>query len=336
MDFLITGAAGFIGFHLSKRLLQEGASVVGIDNLNPYYDVSLKKGRLEQLETDSSFEFVKVDLEDRAGMEEVFRRFSFTTVVHFAAQAGVRYSLVNPYGYVNSNLLGLVHMLECCKEKKIEHLVFASSSSVYGANTRMPLSVHHGADHPISLYAATKRAGELIIHSYAALYAIPSTCLRFFTVYGPWGRPDMAYFKFTKNIVEGEPIEVYNYGKMKRDFTYIDDIIEGVFRILARKPKHDTDWESDNPDPSASFAPYKIYNIGNSDPVDLLEFISILEEELGKRVEKKLLPLQAGDIVATYANIADLESAVGFRPKTTMRDGIKAFVHWYREYYKIT
>lgn len=330
---LVTGAAGFIGFHLSKRLLERGDLVVGIDNLNNYYDVRLKIARLSQLEVHPNFGFFKVDLADRAGMAELFARDQFQRVVNLAAQAGVRYSIDNPYAYVDSNLVGFLNILEGCRHHQVEHLVFASSSSVYGLNTQMPFSVHHNVDHPISLYAATKKANELMAHTYAHLYGLPTTGLRFFTVYGPWGRPDMALFKFTKAILEGEPIDVYNYGQMRRDFTYIDDIIEGVVRVLDHLPTPNPNWSSDSPDPGRSRAAYRLYNIGNHQPVELMQFIATLERFLGKTAHKNLLPMQAGDVPATYAEVADLQQAVGFQPSTSIAVGIERFVEWYKSYY---
>ncbi len=327
---LVTGAAGFIGSHLVKRLLERGDEVVGLDNLNDYYDVNLKKARLSQLENHQNFRFIKLDLANREGMAELFAREKFQRVVNLAAQAGVRYSIENPYAYVDSNIVGFVNLLEGCRHHGVEHLVFASSSSVYGLNTKMPFSVHHNVDHPISLYAATKKANELMAHTYAHLYGIPTTGLRFFTVYGPWGRPDMAYFKFTKAILDERPIDVYNSGNMLRDFTYIDDIIEGVVRVLDRLPKPNTDWSGEFPDPGSSPARYRLYNIGNNNPVELMRFIETLEKALGKPAKKNLLPLQAGDVPATYADVADLEQEVGFKPQTSIEEGIGRFVEWYK------
>ena len=331
---LVTGAAGFIGFHLSKRLLERGDEVVGLDNLNDYYDVNLKLNRLKQITMRQNFKPVRLDLAEREGMSRLFREEKFDAVVNLAAQAGVRYSLVNPHAYVDTNLLGFVNILEGCRHTAVKHLVFASSSSVYGANTNMPFSVHHNVDHPVSLYAATKKANELIAHTYASLYKLPSTGLRFFTVYGPWGRPDMALFLFTKAILEGKPIDVFNYGKMQRDFTYIDDIVEGVIRVLDKVPSPNPEWSGDSPDPSTSYAPYKLYNIGNHNPVELMDFIGVLEDCLGRKAEKNLLPIQAGDVPATYADVDDLIRDVGFKPSTSIETGIKNFVDWYREYYK--
>jgi len=333
---LVTGAAGFIGFTLSKRLLERGDKVVGLDNLNDYYDVNLKLSRLKQITMQENFKPVRLDLSDRDGMAQLFREENFDVVVNLAAQAGVRYSLINPHAYVDTNLVGFVNILEGCRHNSVKHLVFASSSSVYGANTHMPFSVHHNVDHPVSLYAATKKANELMAHTYASLFKLPSTGLRFFTVYGPWGRPDMALFLFTKAILEGKPIDVFNYGKMQRDFTYIDDIVEGVVRVIASIPGPNPEWSGDKPDPSTSYAPYKLYNIGNNNPVELMQFIEVLEDCLGKKAEKNLLPIQAGDVPATYADVDDLIKDVGFKPSTSIEDGIRKFVEWYKGYYKIS
>ena len=335
MKYLITGAAGFIGFHLSKRLLGQGNSVVGIDNLNEYYDVNLKKARLNELKDDPGFTFHKLDLVDRKGIEKLFSENNFDYVVNLAAQAGVRYSLENPHAYVDSNIVGFLNILEGCRHNDIKHLVFASSSSVYGANTMMPFSVHHNVDHPVSLYAATKKSNELMAHSYASLYKLPCTGLRFFTVYGPLGRPDMALFLFTKAILENRPIDVFNLGKMKRDFTYIDDIVEGVIRVTDKIPEPDTGWNSDNPDPATSYAPYRIYNIGNNNPIELMKFIEVLEGCLGKKAEKNLLPMQPGDVHETCADVDDLIN-IGFKPSTPIEKGIKKFVEWYLRYYSKT
>ena len=330
---LVTGAAGFIGFHLTGRLLKAGYSVIGLDNVNDYYDINLKKARLALLENSPDFQFVKMDIADRQHMTSLFEKEKPEIVIHLAAQAGVRYSLINPYAYLDSNLAGFLNILEGCRHNKIKHLVYASSSSVYGANTRMPFSIHHNVDHPVSLYAATKKANELMAHTYASLYNLPCTGLRFFTVYGPWGRPDMALFLFTKAILEERPIDVYNNGKMQRDFTYIDDIVEGVFRVMNKIPEPDPNWNGTHPDPATSFAPYRIYNIGNNNPVELLEFINILEKQLGKKAVMNLLPLQPGDVPATYADVDDLMKDVGFKPATSIEDGIRHFVKWYRDYY---
>ena len=331
-SILVTGAAGFIGFHLSMRLLADGYMVVGLDNLNDYYDVRLKEARLERLKAFDNFRFVRLDLADREGMERLFADYEFDRVVHLAAQAGVRYSLENPHAYVESNLMGFMNVLEGCRHGKVGHLVFASSSSVYGANTLMPFSVHHNVDHPVSLYAATKKANELMAHAYAALYQIPCTGLRFFTVYGPWGRPDMALFLFTDAILHGRPIDVYNRGAMKRDFTYIDDIIEGIVRVMELIPEPNTNWSGDSPDPGTSFAPYKIYNIGNNNPVELMRFIEAIEDTLGMKAEKNLLPIQPGDVPATFADVDDLIKDVGFKPATPIEEGIEKFVEWYEEW----
>ena len=332
---LVTGAAGFIGFHLSQRFLDAGDTVVGIDNLNDYYDVSLKKSRLAQLENHRRFRFIRMDIADREGISALFKKEAFELVAHLAAQAGVRYSIVNPYAYIDSNLVGFINILEGCRQQKVQHLVFASSSSVYGANTLMPFSVHHNVDHPLSLYAATKKANELMAHTYASLYNLPCTGLRFFTVYGPWGRPDMALFLFTKAILEDHPIDVYNQGNMKRDFTYIDDIIEGVYRVAAKIPAPNPKWQGNHPDPATSFAPYKIYNIGNNHPVELIYFIETLEKNLHKKAKKIFLPMQPGDVPATCADVDDLMADVGFKPATSIEEGIKKFLSWYKDYYKL-
>lgn len=332
---LVTGAAGFIGFHLAKRLLDGGCEVVGLDNVNDYYDVNLKTARLAQLEGRSNFRFLKMSLEDRKGISELFASERFDTVVNLAAQAGVRYSLTNPYAYIDSNISGFINILEGCRHNKVKHLVYASSSSVYGANTTMPFSVHHNVDHPVSLYAATKKANELMAHTYSSLYGIPTTGLRFFTVYGPWGRPDMALFLFTRAILEGKAIDVFNNGKMQRDFTYIDDIVEGVCRVMDRVPEGSPAWDGADPDPGTSYAPYKIYNIGNNSPVELLKFIEVLEQALGKEALKNFLPIQAGDVPATYADVDDLMRDVNFRPATSIEEGVGRFVAWYREFYGV-
>ena len=330
---LITGAAGFIGYHLCSRLMEQGDRIVGIDNINDYYDVNLKLNRLKQIEGKRNFTFIKLDITDREGIHKLFAKEKFDIVVNMAAQAGVRYSLINPYTYIDSNINGFINILEGCRHHEVKHLVYASSSSVYGANTKMPFSVHHNVDHPISLYAATKKANELMAHTYASLFRIPCTGLRFFTVYGPWGRPDMALFIFTKSIVEGKPIEVFNHGKMKRDLTFIDDIVEGVVRVIDKIPESNSKWDGGSPDPATSFAPYKLYNIGNNNPVGLLRFIEVLEDCLGKKAEKRLLPLPAGDVPATYADVDDLIRDVGFKPVTPIEVGIKKFVEWYKIYY---
>jgi UDP-glucuronate 4-epimerase len=330
---LVTGAAGFIGFHLARRLLIDGCQVVGIDNINPYYDVALKEARLQKLQDKSNFMFMEMDLTNRKQLGRLFAQQAFDVVVNMAAQAGVRYSIENPYAYVDSNLVGFVNLLECCRHNQVGHFVFASSSSVYGANTAMPFSVHHNVDHPVSLYAATKKANELMAHTYSHLYRLPSTGLRFFTVYGPWGRPDMALFLFTRAILEDQPLKVFNHGKMQRDFTYIDDIIEGVARVLGRLPQANPDWSGSAPDPGTSSAPYKIYNIGNNNPVELIKFIEVIEAALGKQAQKKFMDLQPGDVVATYADVDDLMQDVGFKPATPIEIGVKRFVEWFKDFY---
>ena len=336
MKYLITGAAGFIGFHLSKRLLEQGNSIVGIDNLNEYYDVNLKKARLSRLKGDPEFTFYKLDLVDRKGIEKLFSENEFDSVVNLAAQAGVRYSLTNPHAYIDSNIVGFLNILEGCRGGGIKHLVFASSSSVYGANTKMPFSVHHNADHPLSLYAVTKKTNELMAHSYSSLYKLPCTGLRFFTVYGPLGRPDMALFMFTRAILENRPIDMFNQGKMKRDFTYIDDIIEGLVRVIGKIPAPVTTWNSDNPDSATSYAPYRIYNIGNNNPIELMKFVEVLEDCLGKKAEKNLLPMQPGDVPGSYADVDDLVKNIGFKPSIPIEKGIGEFVEWYLDYYEKT
>jgi len=332
---LVTGAAGFIGFYLSKRLVERGDEVVGLDNLNDYYDVGLKLARIKQMSMERNFRPVRMDLADRKEMARLFSEERFDMVVNLAAQAGVRYSLVNPYAYADSNLNGFLNVLEGCRHTAVKHLVFASSSSVYGANTQMPFSVHQNVDHPVSLYAATKKANELMAHAYSSLYSLPCTGLRFFTVYGPWGRPDMAYFLFTKAISEGRPIDVFNHGRMQRDFTYIDDIIEAVVRVIDRVPAPDPHWDAAKPDSASSYAPYRLYNIGNNNPVELLRFIGIIEECLGRKAVKNLLPMQPGDVPATYADVDDLMRDVDFKPSTPLEEGLKRFVEWYKGYYKV-
>ncbi|MDF0676377.1 MAG: NAD-dependent epimerase [Nitrospira sp.] len=332
---LVTGAAGFIGFHAAMRLLERGDQVIGLDNINDYYDVRLKQARLAQLTPNERFRFVKLDLSNRQGMRDLFAGEPIRRVVHLAAQAGVRYSLTNPHAYTESNVEGFINILEGCRRSNIEHLVYASSSSVYGGNTHMPFSTHDNVDHPVSLYAATKKANELMAHCYAHLYQLPCTGLRFFTVYGPWGRPDMALFIFTKAILEGKPIEVFNQGRMKRDFTYVDDIVEGVIRTLDHPATADPTWSGDRPTPGTSSASARIYNIGNHRSVELLHFIEVLEQALGKKAEKKLMPLQPGDVPATYADIDDLTNDVGFKPTTPIEEGIPRFVKWYREFYRV-
>ncbi len=335
MKILVTGAAGFIGSHLTQRLLARGDEVVGIDNLNDYYDVRLKEARLARLTGRAGFSFQKVELADRAGMEALFRSVRPQRVVNLAAQAGVRYSLQNPHAYVDSNLVGFVNILEGCRHNGVEHLVYASSSSVYGANTTMPFSVHQNVDHPLSLYAATKKANELMAHTYSHLFALPTTGLRFFTVYGPWGRPDMALFLFTKAILEGRPIDVFNEGCMRRDFTYVDDIVEGVIRVTDRVATANPEWDGARPDPGTGRAPYRLYNIGNNNPVELMHLIRCLESELGRTAEKRMLPMQPGDVPATYADVDDLVRDVGFKPATSIEDGVRHFVAWYRGYHGV-
>ncbi len=335
MRVLVTGAAGFIGSHVAHRLLDRGDDVVGLDNLNDYYDVSLKESRLARLTSRPGFRFQQVDVADRQRMPELFASGGFEGVVHLAAQAGVRYSLTNPHAYVDSNLVGFTNILEGCRHARVRHLVYASSSSVYGANTQMPFSIHHNVDHPLSLYAATKKANELMAHTYSHLYGLPTTGLRFFTVYGPWGRPDMALFLFTRAILEGRPIDVFNNGRMRRDFTYIDDIAEGVVRVLDRVASANPDWNGARPDPGTSAAPYRLYNIGNHEPVELMRMIDVLEQCLGRTAEKNMLPMQPGDVPATYADVDDLQADVGFHPGTPIEEGVRRFVEWYRAFYQV-
>ncbi len=335
MRVLVTGAAGFIGYHLCKRLLTEGYTVVGIDNLNDYYDPKIKTDRLDMLTGNERFTFNKVDLADAEGLKEIFLEVKFDAVINLAAQAGVRYSIENPAVYVSSNIVGFANILECCRHHDAGQLIFASSSSVYGANTQMPFSVKDNVDHPLSLYAASKKSNELLAHTYASLYNLPVTGLRFFTVYGPYGRPDMALFLFTKAIVEGKPIDVYNHGKMRRDFTYVDDIVEGIFRLTRKPSVANPNWNGDTPDPSSSFAPYRIYNIGNNEPVELGYFIEVIEQSIGKKAAKNFMDIQPGDVPATFANIDALEEAVGYRPATSIETGVKRFVEWYLDYYKV-
>lgn len=333
-NILITGIAGFIGFHLGKRLLDRGDRVVGLDNLNDYYDVKLKKARLAQLNAHPNFHFEKINIADRDRLAQLFTHYRPEIVINLAAQAGVRYSLMNPHAYVESNLVGFLNILEGCRHNEVKHLVFASSSSVYGANTHMPFSVHDNVDHPVSLYAASKKANELMAHTYSHLYDLPCTGLRFFTVYGPYGRPDMAYYKFTQAILQDCPIDVYNNGQMQRDFTYIDDIVAGVVLVSDKIPQADPSWSTENPDPGTSYAPYRIYNIGNNHPVQLLKMIEILEGLLGRKARKNMLPMQPGDVRATYADIADLQKDVGFRPSTSIEKGLELFVNWYMDWSK--
>ena len=355
MKILVTGTAGFIGFHLAKRLLERGDEVVGIDNINDYYDQRVKYGRLKETGIIESlhdgenidynkilnskkypnYKFIKLNLEDRENLEKLFKKEKFDTVINLAAQAGVRYSLVNPYAYVDSNIVGFVNLLENCRHNDIKHLTYASSSSVYGLNETMPFSVHDNVDHPISLYAASKKSNELMAHTYSYLYNLPTTGLRFFTVYGPWGRPDMALFLFTKAIIEDKPIDVFNYGNMQRDFTYIDDIVEGVIRVNDNPPKGNPDWSGKNPDPGSSKAPYKIYNIGNNNPVKLMDFIEAIEKRLGKIAKKNMLPIQPGDVPATYADVSDLVEDLGYKPQTSVEEGVNNFIKWYREFFNV-
>jgi UDP-glucuronate 4-epimerase len=332
---LVTGAAGFIGFHTARRLLEHGRTVVGLDNMNAYYDLALKEARCKELEQDAKFRFARMDLADRTGIASLFAKYRFPLVVHLAAQAGVRYSLVDPHAYVDANLQGFINILEGCRHHGCRHLVFASSSSVYGANTRLPFSVHDNVDHPISLYAASKKANELMAHAYAHLFRVPTTGLRFFTVYGPWGRPDMAMFIFASAILEGRPIRLFNFGKMRRDFTYIDDIVEGVVRVLDRVPAGNPAWTGDKPDPGTSAAPWRVFNIGNNRSVEVTYLVELLEAELGRPAKKELVPIQPGDVAETCADIDDLVRAVGFRPSTTIEQGVHRFVDWYRSYYEV-
>ena len=335
MKVLITGAAGFIGSALALRLLERGDEVIGIDNLNDYYDVALKEARLARTSAHSGFTDIRINLEDRSGIADVFARHKPDRVVNLAAQAGVRYSLENPCAYVDTNLVGFINILEGCRHNDVEHLVYASSSSVYGSNTKMPFSVHDNVDHPVSIYAATKKAGELMAHTYSHLYRLPTTGLRFFTVYGPWGRPDMSPILFARKILAGEPIDVFNYGKHRRDFTYIDDIVEGVIRTMDHTAEPNPEWDAANPDPGTSRAPYRIYNIGNQQPVELMQYIEVLEECLGRKAEKNLLPLQDGDVPDTYADAEDLANDVGYKPNTPITTGIRNFVDWYVDYYNV-
>ena len=334
MRVLVTGTAGFIGNALAIRLLERGDEVLGLDNVNDYYDTQLKEARLGRIKGHSQFEEARIGLENRDAVNRVFASFKPQRVVNLAAQAGVRYSLKNPYAYADSNLTGFLNVLEGCRHHEVEHLVYASSSSVYGANTTIPFSVHHNVDHPVSLYAATKKANELMAHTYSHLYSLPTTGLRFFTVYGPWGRPDMAYFSFTQKILADQPIDVFNYGNCQRDFTYIDDIVEGVIRSLDKPPSPNPNWDAQHPDAATSYAPYRLYNIGNNSPVELLYFIEVLEKALGKKAQRNLLPAQPGDVPTTFADVDDLTRDVGFKPSTSIEDGIARFVEWYREYYR--
>lgn len=333
MKVLVTGSAGFIGNKLSQRLLERGDEVIGIDNLNDYYDVSLKEARLSRILDHKNFTEARIDLENKAAVQELFTKHKPQRVVNLAAQAGVRYSLKNPYAYIDTNIMGFINILEACRHNDVEHLVYASSSSVYGANTNMPFSVHNVVDHPVSLYAATKKSNELMAHTYSHLYRIPTTGLRFFTVYGPWGRPDMALFLFTKNILADKPIDVFNYGNHRRDFTYIDDIVEGVIRTLDKIPTANENWSGDHPDPATSLAPYKLYNIGNNNPVELRHYIEVLEDCLGKKAQQNLLPLQLGDVPDTYADVEALVEDVDYKPATSIETGIAKFVSWYKDFY---
>ena len=334
-NILVTGCAGFIGFHLAKRLSEAGETVIGIDNINDYYDPALKTARLDILGSNQNFTFLKLDLADRAGMQSLFERFRFPVVVHLAAQAGVRYSLQNPHAYSASNLEGFINVLEGCRQVDTRHLMFASSSSVYGANTKLPFSVHDNVDHPVSLYAATKKANELLAHSYSHLYQLPTTGLRFFTVYGPWYRPDMALYVFARAISEGRPINLFNHGNMRRDFTYIDDVVEAMFRLMGRPPSGNPDWSGEKPDPGSSKAPWRIHNIGNNKPEELTHVVALLERAMGREARKNMLPMQAGDVIATFADIDDLVRETGYRPQTAIEDGIARFVAWYREYHRL-
>lgn len=334
MTILVTGAAGFIGYHLCQALLAQGKTVIGIDNLNDYYDVSLKQARLKQLKTQQRFVFQQLDIIEHNTMAQLFSRQAFTVVIHLAAQAGVRYSLANPHSYIDSNVVGFMNILEGCRTQQVEHLVYASTSSVYGANSKQPLNESDGCNHPLAIYAATKKANELMAHSYASLYQLPCTGLRFFTVYGPWGRPDMALFKFTRNILNNQPIDVYNHGKMTRDFTYIDDIIAGILGVTDQPAQPDPDWDSDRPDPASSYAPYRIYNIGNGQPASLMDYIHALEKALGKSAQYHMMPLQDGDVLSTHADTTRLQQAIGYQSHTGIQSGVDRFVAWYRDYYK--
>lgn len=335
MKILVTGAAGFIGYYTAKQLLERGETVIGLDNFNDYYEVSLKESRAEQLAPFENFRMVRMDLADRAGIEKLFSDERFDKVVHLAAQAGVRYSIENPHSYIDSNIIGTMNILEGCRHNEVQHLVYASSSSVYGANSTMPFSIHQNVDHPLALYGATKKANELMAHTYSNLYDLPTTGLRFFTVYGPYGRPDMALFKFTRNIIEGKPIDVFNYGKHRRDFTYVEDIVEGVIRTMDHTARPNPDWDAAKPDPGTSRAPYRIYNIGNQQPVDLMRYIEVIEECVGRTAEKNMLPMQPGDVPDTWADTEDLANDVDYRPSTPVEEGVRRFVDWYVDYYNV-
>ncbi|MBZ9687777.1 NAD-dependent epimerase [Clostridium estertheticum] len=335
LKVLITGAAGFIGYHLSTLLIGKEYQVIGIDNMNDYYDVALKEGRLALLKKHENFSFYKIDLKDKEAIDDLFNSHKFDYVINLAAQAGVRYSITNPYAYVDSNLIGFVNILEACRNNPVKHLLYASSSSVYGGNKEAPFSTNHNVDHPVSLYAATKKSNELLAHAYSELYKIPTTGLRFFTVYGPWGRPDMAYFLFTDAILSGQPIKVFNHGKMERDFTYVDDIVEGIYKLIPLAPRGKPDYDETKDDLSSSFAPYKIYNIGNNQPVQLEKFISVIEDKLGKKAEKIYMKMQTGDVLRTYADVSDLERDINFKPSTSIESGLGKFVDWYKDFYKI-
>lgn len=335
MKILITGVAGFVGYHLSLNLLRAGHNIIGIDNLNEYYDKNLKKDRNNNLSKNYNFEFKEVDLSIKNDLNDIFEEYQPEIVINLAAQAGVRYSIENPYAYLDSNLTGFLNVLEACRNYPVKHLLYASSSSVYGGNKVAPFSTNHNVDHPVSLYAATKKSNELMAHTYSHLYDIPTTGLRFFTVYGPWGRPDMAYFSFTKDIIEGNPIKVFNHGKMERDFTYIDDIVEGIVKLIPRAPKKNPDWDESKDELGASFAPYRVYNIGNNQPVQLMKFINVLEEKIGKEANKQYMEMQPGDVMRTYADVSELERDIDFKPSTSIEDGLGKFVDWYKEYYNV-
>jgi UDP-glucuronate 4-epimerase len=336
MNVLVTGASGFIGFHITKLLLDKSYQVIGIDNMSEYYDIYLKESRLNILRKKGNFTFYQIDIKEKSSIDILFKEHKFDYVIHLAAQAGVRYSIINPYAYIDSNIIGFMNILEACRNHPVKHLIYASSSSVYGGNKVTPFSTDHNVDHPVSLYAATKKSNELMAHTYSHLFGIPTTGLRFFTVYGPWGRPDMAYFSFTDSIINGKPIKVFNHGNMERDFTYIDDIVEGIYKLIPLAPEPNPDWNEQNGKLSTSFAPYRIYNIGNNKPVKLEKFISVLEEKIGKKAKKVYMDMQPGDVLKTYADVSDLEEAIGFRPNTSIEEGLGKFVNWYKEYYNIS